>query len=227
MRGRKAATLFIIFIILIIIYPKMVCTAASSEDKTNLSVLIDLSEERLYLIDSKDNKILKSYIIASGKPDTPSPIGSWKVISLGKWSGGFGSRWIGLNVPWGKYGIHGTNKPSSIGSEASHGCIRMSNNNIEELYDYIQHGTTVVICTEPFGAFDKGLKILKPGDRGSAVYEVQKKMKDRGYYPGHVDGIYGENMKKYVLKFRVDNKLSYNHYIDKEFYKKLDIELID
>lgn len=202
--------------------------AASKGDlNQNLAILIDLSEERLYLIDTEKNIILKKYTIASGKPQSPSPIGTWKVVSMGKWSGGFGTRWIGLNVPWGKFGIHGTNRPGSIGSEASHGCVRMFNKDVEELYEYVQCGMTVTIYAGPEGPFEKGLVTLKPGDRGAAVLEVQRKMKEKGYYLGALDGIYGEGMKKYVMKFREDNNLTDSHYIDREFYKKLEISLID
>jgi hypothetical protein len=37
---------------------------------------VDISEEILYLIDTKDNKLLKTYMAASGKADTPSPVGT-------------------------------------------------------------------------------------------------------------------------------------------------------
>lgn len=199
----------------------------SAKESGNLILLVDLVEERLYLIDQEQNTILKSYSIASGKSSTPSPIGTWTVVSLGKWGKGFGTRWIGLDVPWGRYGIHGTNRPHTIGSEASHGCIRMFNSDIEELFEYVKHGMTVTIYGGPYGPFEKGLKTLKPGDRGAAVYEVQRRMKDRGYYPGYIDGIYGEGMKKYVIKFRKDNNLNPSHDVDFEFYNKLDIKLID
>lgn len=224
---RNKGLLIFLITALILFHSNIVNASLKTNDESNLSVLVDISEERLYLIDTKDNKILKTYPIASGKESTPSPIGTWKVISLGRWSDGFGSRWIGLNVSWGKYGIHGTNKPGSIGSEASHGCIRMLNKDVEELYEYIKHGTIIVIYAGPYGAFEKGLKTLKPGDRGSQVLKVQIIMKDKGYYGGDLDGIYGEGMKKYVLKFRTDNNLNFNHYIDKEFYKKLGVELVD
>jgi lipoprotein-anchoring transpeptidase ErfK/SrfK len=71
-------------------------------------------------------------MVASEKADTTSPVGTWIVTSLNKSDGCFGSRWIGLNVPWGNYAIHGTNSPISAGCKASHGCIRMlnSDNNI-------------------------------------------------------------------------------------------------
>lgn len=223
----RVLIVLLLTISIIFFYSRTIYATTSTNAKSNLSVLVDISEERLYLIDIKNNKILKNYRIASGKESTPSPVGTWKVISLGKWSDAFGSRWIGLNVPWGKYGIHGTNKPGSIGSESSHGCIRMLNSDIEELYEYIKYGTIIVIYAGPFSPFEKGLKTIKPGERSSVVFEIQRRMRDKGYYSGYIDGVYGDNMKKYVLKFRVDNKLNYNHNIDGEFYKKLGIELGD
>jgi hypothetical protein len=202
--------------------------AASKVDyNKNLAILVDLSEERLYLIDKDKNIIVKKYSIASGKPETPSPIGTWKVVGKDRWSGGFGTRWIGLNVPWGKFGIHGTNRPGSIGSEASHGCIRMFNKDVEDLYEYVEYGMVVSIYSGPNDPFQNGLVTLKPGDRGSDVLGVQRKMKEIGYYPGDLDGIYGEGMKVYVMKFRKDNDLTISHYIDKDFYKKLGIILTD
>lgn len=68
-------------------------------DYEDLKILIDISEKRLYLLDG--NKLINKYPIASGKLDTPTPIGTWKIISKARWGGGFGTRWMGLNVPWG------------------------------------------------------------------------------------------------------------------------------
>lgn len=222
----------IIFFIIAIIFIFYVCeckgmASIKAVSKKNLAILVDLTEERLYLIDKDKNIIMKKYSIASGKMETPSPIGTWKVIGMAKWSGGFGTRWIGLNVPWGTFGIHGTNKPGSIGSEASHGCIRMLNKDVEELYEYVRVGMTVAIYGGPYGGFEKGFVTLKPGDRGAAVLEVQRKMKEKGYYPGKPDGIYGESMKRYVVEFKEDHELTVNNNIDYEFYKKLGIILMD
>ena len=227
-KGFLRSILFVSAIIFIFSIGKYTVKAASKVDyNMNLVILVDLTEERLYLIDVENNVILKKYSVASGKITTPSPVGTWKVVNMHKWGGGFGTRWIGLNVPWGKFGIHGTNKPGTIGSEASHGCIRMLNKDIEELYEYVEMGMKVNIYAGPNGPFEKGLRTIKPGDRGSAVLEVQKKMKDKGYYPGSLDGIYGDGMKQYVIKFRKDNNLKTSHDIDYEFYKKLGINLID
>ncbi|QEK13557.1 L,D-transpeptidase family protein [Crassaminicella thermophila] len=196
-------------------------------DYKNLWIFIDINEKRLELIDLDRNEILKKYVIASGKPNTPSPIGNWKIIGKGRWGKGFGTRWMALNVPWGRYGIHGTNKPNSIGWAASHGCIRMRNQDIEELYKIVKVGTPVTIWGGPFGAFGNGFRVLKPGYRGSDVYEVQRYMKKLGYYPGWVDGIYGEGMKVYVIRFRKKHNLKITHDIDREFYKALGIELFE
>ncbi|QXM07414.1 L,D-transpeptidase family protein [Crassaminicella indica] len=196
-------------------------------DYKNLWILIDINEKRLELIDLDYKKILRKYRIASGKPSTPSPIGSWKIIGKGRWGEGFGTRFMALNVPWGKYGIHGTNKPNSIGWASSHGCIRMNNKDVEELYKFVKVGTPVTIQGGVFGPFGNGFRIIEPGFRGSDVYEVQRFMKEKGYYPLWVDGIYGEGMKRYVIKFRKDHGLNLTHNIDGEFYKALGIQLFE
>ncbi|MEJ1159766.1 L,D-transpeptidase [Prosthecomicrobium sp. N25] len=48
-------------------------------------------------------------------------------------------------LAWGEYAIHGTNKPSSIGTRASYGCIRMYNEHVVDLFDRVQVGTPVVV----------------------------------------------------------------------------------
>ena len=48
-------------------------------------------------------------------------------------------------LAWGQYAIHGTNKPSSIGTRASYGCIRMYNEHIVDLFDRVSVGTPVVV----------------------------------------------------------------------------------
>jgi lipoprotein-anchoring transpeptidase ErfK/SrfK len=45
----------------------------------------------------------------------------------------------------GEYAIHGTNAPGSVGGFVSHGCIRMYNQDIMDLYERVSYGTTVVV----------------------------------------------------------------------------------
>ncbi len=44
-----------------------------------------------------------------------------------------------------QYAIHGTNRPDSIGTSASYGCIRMHNRDVVDLFDRVSVGTTVVV----------------------------------------------------------------------------------
>ncbi|MDP4143800.1 MAG: L,D-transpeptidase family protein [Bacillota bacterium] len=187
------------------------------------NILVDLNDSKLFLIEIKTNKIVKTYPVAGGKPSTPSPLGTWKIIGKAKWDKGFGTRWMRLNVPWGQYGIHGTNKPLTIGGSSSLGCIRMYNNNVEELFEYVPMGTTVVIYGGPYGLFTNEFRKLTPGDTGADVFEVQRQLNFRGYYNETLDGIYSDTLKKAVIKYRKDNKLTITHDIDKEFYNSLNI----
>jgi lipoprotein-anchoring transpeptidase ErfK/SrfK len=50
-----------------------------------------------------------------------------------------------MTLAGGEYAIHGTNDPASIGHFVSHGCIRMYNADITDLYSRVSVGTTVVV----------------------------------------------------------------------------------
>ncbi len=95
-------------------------------------------------------QVLRVYPCAIGKPATPSPVGNWHIHSkvIGPDWEVLGTRWMGLDVPWANYGLHGTNNPSSIGQAVSNGCIRLYNENVEELFDWAQIGTPVKITPE-------------------------------------------------------------------------------
>jgi lipoprotein-anchoring transpeptidase ErfK/SrfK len=43
------------------------------------------------------------------------------------------------------YGIHGTVDPQSLGKQVTQGCVRMANNEVEELYSIVPEGTEVAI----------------------------------------------------------------------------------
>jgi lipoprotein-anchoring transpeptidase ErfK/SrfK len=83
---------------------------------------------------------------AVGKPSTPTPKGTFKIVEKAINPGGpFGARWLGLNEPYGDYGIHGTNMPGLIGRDVSNGCVRMYNKDVIELSNIIPIGTVVRI----------------------------------------------------------------------------------
>lgn len=108
-------------------------------------------------------QLAKTYPVGVGKSSTPTPSGDYKVINKVTNPGGvLGTRWMGLNIPGGNYGIHGTNNPSSIGKLVSLGCIRMQNHNVEELFPQIPVGTPVHIVSVP-GYNQKGIPSTQPG----------------------------------------------------------------
>ncbi len=108
------------------------------------SVLINLGTHALTLL--KDGQYIKRYPVAIGKSSTPTPTGNYKIVNkLMNPGGPYGVRWMGLNIPYGGYGIHGTNDPSSIGKSVSHGCVRLNNKDVIELYHLLPIGTSVTI----------------------------------------------------------------------------------
>ncbi|MDR9852417.1 MULTISPECIES: L,D-transpeptidase [unclassified Paenibacillus] len=105
-------------------------------------IIVDLSDRTLYLLDG--DQVVKSYPVGIGKMVTSTPTGEFTIINKQLHPGGpFGALWMGLSKP--HYGIHGTNNPSSIGHEVSHGCIRMYNEDVLDLSSYVPVGTRVTI----------------------------------------------------------------------------------
>lgn len=109
---------------------------------TALSINISVKDKILSLY--RNGRFFKAYPVATGKPTTPTPIGTFNIINKQVNPGGpFGSRWMGLSKP--HYGIHGTNNPASIGTAASNGCVRMHANDVEDLFNNVSVGTVVRI----------------------------------------------------------------------------------
>lgn len=108
------------------------------------SITINVQNHTLTLF--KDNKVFNTYSVAVGKPSTPTPKGTFKIINKAVNPGRpFGARWMGLNAPNEDYGIHGTNTPTSIGKDVSNGCVRMYNSDVIEVFDLVSIGTVVKI----------------------------------------------------------------------------------
>ena len=71
---------------------------------------------------------------------------------MGEIAGAYGPHFIRLEVPGHKgIGIHGTHKPESIGTRDTEGCVRLNNNDIEELINYVSIGMVVVIIPSQYG----------------------------------------------------------------------------
>jgi hypothetical protein len=183
-----------------------------------INVVIKVSQRILEVY--SDGNLHKKYRIAVGKSGTPTPIGEWNVVWKDyNWGTGFGTRWIGINVPWGIYGIHGTNKPWSIGQFASHGCIRMRNKDVEELFEWVPIGTPVRIE----GRKMKVERILKYQMAGSDVALLQMKLKELGYFAGRADGIFGSVTKQAIEAYQAANNMEVTGVVTKQMLEILGI----
>ena len=197
----------------------------SNNNSSTYKILVDVEDSKLFLFEN--NKVIKTYKCSGGKQSTPSPIGTWTIISKAKWGEGFGGSWMGLNVPWGQFGIHGTLDKYSLGWASSHGCIRMNNEEVAELYKIVPIGTKVIIIDGVHGAFGKELRNLKSGMYGSDVLEIQKKLKELGFFYGNPNGKFGIETEKAVQKYCKANELHIRKTIDKELQKHMGFEIID
>ncbi|HZK48278.1 MAG TPA: L,D-transpeptidase family protein, partial [Thermoleophilia bacterium] len=126
------------------------------------SIVIDRSERKLYLYDG--GQLVLTYPVAVGQPRYPTPTGKFRIVSKvyhpswtpppSPWAEGLepvpagpdnplGTRWMGLSAR--HVGIHGTYQSGSIGTAASHGCIRMRIRDVEDLFERVFVGTPVEI----------------------------------------------------------------------------------
>lgn len=172
-------------------------------------IYICLDKKRLFLY--LNGEQVRNYPCAGGKPESPSPTGTWQITEKSVWGKGFGGVWMGLDVPWGKYGIHGTKAPWLVGrSHVSQGCIRLISENARELYRLVPVKTPVIIV------YDKApFRVLQNGDVGSDVLLVQKKLTRLGHYTGAFDGRFGGGLFRAVVQFQEENGLTVTGKIDK------------
>lgn len=121
----------------------------------DFSILVDKSSNRLTLF--ADGQAVREYKISTGKNNS-TPVGEFKITDKlvnptwfksgaiyapGSSDNELGSRWLGFDKPG--YGIHGTIEPEKIGMQVSEGCIRMLNQDVEEIYSLVPSGARVVV----------------------------------------------------------------------------------
>lgn len=121
-------------------------------------VVVSIPDRRLAVMEN--GTVLATFPVAVGAAWSPSPTGEFQIVSrvANPWyyhrgsvvpsgkDNPVGTRWLGLSQP--RYGIHGTNAPRSIGHAASHGCIRLRNRDMEQLFTMLQVGDSVEIRGE-------------------------------------------------------------------------------
>jgi len=138
----------------------MAAAEAMAQDRASRPsrrIVVSIPDRKLAVIEDSSIWIFE---VAVGAPKSPSPAGSFqivtsiadpswytkgKIVPPGK-SNPLGSRWLGLSHKG--YGIHGTNRPDSIGKNASHGCIRMRNQEVEQLFKMVGVGDQVELIGE-------------------------------------------------------------------------------
>ena len=119
-------------------------------------VLIDTSEHQLQVLYQDEIRLTTEVAIGDGA--TPTPIGSFYLTELlqpedptgiyGPFAfglSGFSETLRSFNGGDGVIGLHGTDDPTSLGSDVSHGCVRIHNDTITELASFLPLGTPVEI----------------------------------------------------------------------------------
>lgn len=128
-------------------------------------IVLDLGKRTINLVEQ--DKVLGSWPVAIGDPETPTPTGRFQVrnkvinpqyqsTSTGKLKGGtgpespLGDRWIGFHTSGNnQFGIHGTPNAWSWAvkqrAAVTHGCVRMLGPHVRTLFDQIDIGTPVVV----------------------------------------------------------------------------------
>lgn len=147
-----------------VVVPVAVLKPKVTEKDLGKTIVVDLSERRIRLYDGA--KIEKTYPCAIGTPDHPTPKGHFEIVLkryLPTWVNPAPNSWgkdmppsipPGPGNPLGTRAInlsasgirfHGTTNLGSIGSAASHGCMRMVRADVEDLYERVKIGDQVYI----------------------------------------------------------------------------------
>lgn len=168
-------------------------------------IIVNIPEFTLYLYENGVK--IREYPIGIGNVLRPSILGNSRIINRvidptyypPNWwerdlepippgpENPVGTRWLGLDFAG--YGIHGTNNPDSVGKAMSAGCIRMYNEDVEELTELITIGTPVSLVYKTV-LFDQdyltGQKLISIHPDiysfgSNSMDEVQKLLQDRGW----------------------------------------------
>lgn len=122
--------------------------------KLDKEIRVDLSRQKAFLFEK--GKLVAEYLISSGKPETPTPVGKFRVILkqeklFSKIAGCWLSFWVGFTDD-GKYGFHETpvcngqrKGEDKIGQPASMGCLRLKLGDAAKFYKWVDIETPIEI----------------------------------------------------------------------------------
>jgi lipoprotein-anchoring transpeptidase ErfK/SrfK len=121
-------------------------------------LVVSIPDRQLAVVEN--DQLVEVYSVAVGASATPSPVGIFtivnrvthptyyrpgKIVAPGP-TNPLGTRWMGLSLKG--YGIHGTDRPQSIGHAKSQGCIRLRNSDVERLFERVRAGDVVELHAE-------------------------------------------------------------------------------
>jgi L,D-transpeptidase ErfK/SrfK len=135
----------------------------SPDVEAKIHLVISLAERRVYVYDR--DEVRASFPVAIGRGGWETPTGKFQVMEKivdPAWEHPFtgevappgadnplGSRWIGFWTDGANFiGFHGTPNPESVGTPASHGCIRMFDKDVIALFEMVRVGTPVEVVSE-------------------------------------------------------------------------------
>lgn len=134
-------------------------------DAQPVAVTVSTAERRARVF--RRGELVKTYTVAVGSAEYPTPRGQFVVQTMQKnpswsvprseWAGSLAgqtipggdprnplvARWIGFN---GSVGFHGTSSAGSLGTAASHGCIRMTPSDVIDLFERVRTATPVLVA---------------------------------------------------------------------------------
>lgn len=154
----KMAKLQVLELSLMVGLPCLSQTSVNDKVRSVRLVIVSLPDRQLAVLEN--GSVLATFRVAVGAKETPSPTGHFQIINRisnptyyhpgtvisGSKNNPIGTRWVGLSKKG--YGIHGTNAPRSVGRAASHGCIRLRNRDMEQLFAMLRVGDAVEIHSE-------------------------------------------------------------------------------
>jgi lipoprotein-anchoring transpeptidase ErfK/SrfK len=172
---RARATVLVIFVLAVLLSAASIAGAqtpatvtASPIESSRPRVVVSLRDRTLSLMEN--GHVVRIFHVAVGAPLTPTPVGTFtitnripnptyyrpgRIIGPGP-SNPLGTRWMGLDIKG--YGIHGTDDPRSIGHARSLGCVRLRNDDVEQLFELLLPGDIVELTDEPLTSLTQEIR---------------------------------------------------------------------
>ncbi|WP_257223304.1 L,D-transpeptidase family protein [Acinetobacter sp. YH16058] len=149
-----------------IVGEKIIVANVKNNLPKGVSYLVAHKGMRQLILFNQENKMIAAFPATIGSEENPSPTGQYKIVTINKHpfysynpknfiqgnnlkplllppgpNNPVGTVWIGLSKP--SFGIHGTPSPSLISKTYSHGCIRLTNWDVERLASHLQTGINI------------------------------------------------------------------------------------